>query len=476
MSEQGKCSCSREKGGWDAVQDSGATGREPEGDYPATAVTPLYFRTMLHDPRRAVLQAARRAARNADAPLLLAVSGGLDSMALLHAMVTVARARIAAVATFDHGTGRAASAAVAHVARTAAALGLPLVAGRLPAADVPAAGREAAWRRARYEFVVTAHTEDDQVETVLMRVLRGSGARGLAGLFAPSDVLRPFVGLRRAALTTYARAAGMRWREDPSNRSRAHLRNRVRIDLLPALRRADPSIDQALLGAARCAATWRAEVDSIVERRIRPRRVGTDMLAVARVELAGLDADSLAVLWGAIAGRAGLALDRRGTRRLASFTTSDRRGGSMPLSGGWCLDATRDEYLLRRSPRDVESAASLPAVGSLRWGAFTFRVGLKADMGEAGGPFWDASLPAGSRLVVRSWKAGDRLAPTAGHSRRRVKRYLTEAGVRGLDRAGWPVVMAGDDVVWIPGVRRSDAATERSGRPVRHYVCERIDR
>jgi tRNA(Ile)-lysidine synthase len=89
---------------------------------------------------------------------------------------------------------------------------------------------------------------------------------------------------------------------------------------------------------------------------------------------------------------------------------------------------------------------------------------------------WHAVLPADVRLSVRPWMAGDRLAPAGAQPRRRVKRYLTEAGVRGQERAGWPVVVSGDEVVWIPGVRRSDAATERSGRPVRHYVCERTDR
>jgi len=80
-------------------------------------------------------------------------------------------------------------------------------------------------------------------------------------------------------------------------------------------------------------------------------------------------------------------------------------------------------------------------------------------------------------MRVRAWQAGDRLASAGRQPRRRVTRYLSEAGVHGSERLAWPVVVgdaAGGDVVWIPGVRRADAATERSGRPVRHYVCERI--
>jgi tRNA(Ile)-lysidine synthase len=440
---------------------------------------------MLHDPGRAVLAAARRAALDVDAPLLLAVSGGLDSMVLLHAMAAAARAQVAAVATFDHGTGPAATAAAAHVAREAAALGLSVVMGRIGTDEKPAASREASWRRARYEFlrsaaapfgarVVTAHSEDDQIETVLMRVLRGSGARGLAGLYAPADLVRPFVGLRRSALAAHARDRRIRWHEDPSNLSPAHLRNRVRHDLLPALRAADPAIDEMLLGVARRAAALRAELDAHVTVNVGAHVTGRS-LHVQRSELSGYSADSLAVVWAALAGRVGLALDRRGTHRLASFTISGGDVGSVPLSGGWRVEASTDRFVLRRPPAGGAAVARLPDQGSLEWGAFRFRA---AESGEvnAGGQAWVAALPLASRLTVRGWLAGDRLAPAAGQQRRRVKRYLSEAGVRGLDRRGWPVVVADDDVVWIPGVRRSDAATERSGRPVRSYVCERIDR
>jgi tRNA(Ile)-lysidine synthetase-like protein len=154
----------------------------------------------------------------------------------------------------------------------------------------------------------------------------------------------------------------------------------------------------------------------------------------------------------------------------------------MPLSGGWCLDARRDSYVLRRGATERDAPVALPAQGELTWGDFHFRVtersGTTLDAWGAAPTSWAAALPATARPIVRSWGAGDRLASAGGRPRRRVKRYLSEAGVRGSDRAGWPVVVAGqeEDVVWIPGVRRSDAATERSGGPVRHYVCERINR
>ena len=121
----------------------------------------------------------------------------------------------------------------------------------------------------------------------------------------------------------------------------------------------------------------------------------------------------------------------------------------------------------------------MPALGELVWGGFRFRVGsadeLAGQEGRMSDGSWTAFLSTLEHATVRAWGAGDRLASAAGRPRRRVKRYLSDAGLHGMDRAGWPVVVAGEDVVWIPGVRRSDAATVRSGRPVRLIVCERLD-
>ncbi|MDB4889057.1 MAG: tRNA(Ile)-lysidine synthase [Gemmatimonadetes bacterium] len=439
---------------------------------------------MHHDPACAVHHAARRAAQSADTPLLLAVSGGLDSMALMRAMSAVASDRIAAVATFDHGTGAVARAAVRHVDEVASARGLTVVVGRMDATSSAPEGREAAWRAARHAFlretaapfgarVTTAHTEDDQIETVLMRIMRGSGARGLAGLYADGPIVRPFVELRRSALEAYMASAQQSWVEDPSNASPEFTRNRMRHDLAPALRRADPGIDAWVIALARRAATLRRDVEEFVSATVRPDVRKEGRLVVASRELAGYDRDSLAVLWSSLAGRAGLALDRRGTRRIAEFTISQPRCGSIPLAGGWRLEATRDSYLLHKAVATTSASATpLPQHGSLDWGRFRFRV---SSFAEHDSP-WTAAIPCTGASLVRAWSAGDRLEPAAGQRRRRVRRYLSDVGVQGGDRTGWPVVVSGDDVLWIPGVRRSDAATDRSGRPVRHYVCERIDR
>jgi tRNA(Ile)-lysidine synthase len=295
-------------------------------------------------------------ALSADSPAILAVSGGLDSMVLLAAAARLPQRvrRRVAVATFDHGTGRAAGAAAALVARAAAAAGFDCVAGR--AATVGT--REEEWRRGRWEFlhdvaalraaiVVTAHTLDDQVETVFMRILRDAGPRGLAGLYADSEIVRPFLDITRETLAAYALERDVHFVQDPSNFDRKHLRNRVRLDILPSITRQNPNFPSELLALASEAAEWRRSLEDLAG--MVEAEAGLDGgLRISRRSLAGYDADSLRVLWPALAARASVVMDRRGTHRAAEFTIRGETGGAIQLSGGVEIVMRRDHLLLRR--------------------------------------------------------------------------------------------------------------------------------
>ena len=431
------------------------------------------------DSTVARLHAAARAALDPHPRIVLAVSGGLDSMVLLDAAAATCPDRIAAIATFDHGTGAHAREAVRHVRRAAQALGLRVHSAR--ARGEPQG--EEAWRDARLAFlravgrsldapIATAHTDDDQLETVVMRVLRGAGARGLAGLYAPSGVVRPLLGCSRAMLEAYARARGIRWVVDPSNESRAYFRNRVRHELLPALRRADPTFDAWVRSLSGRAAAWREDVERALE--VLPARITrAGSLRVAATALRGYDRESLCVVWPALAARIGARPDRRGTWRLAEFTRTCARG-SAPISGGWELVRSREELVLRR--RRVHTGTPRALSGSVELGCFRFREAGIAPPGVVPDDPWWAALPASERVVVRAWRPGDRMRAAGASAPRRVKRFLSDAGIDGPERVGWPVIEAAGEVVWIPGVRRSDAATVRSGRPAVVYHCERLDR
>jgi tRNA(Ile)-lysidine synthetase-like protein len=191
-------------------------------------------------------------------------------------------------------------------------------------------------------------------------------------------------------------------------------------------------------------------------------------LVVAAPDVVGYHATSLAVLWPAIAARAGVALDHRGTRRLTEFTTRSRPGAVMPLSGGWEVVRGAGEFALRRVLPAVPGPTSLPLAGALRWGRWCFVADGHAPADDP----WSAVLPV-APLVVRAWRNVDRVQERAG--RVRVKRLLHEAGIPASERDGWPVVVAGEAIVWIPGVSRARAATARSGRPGVSFRCEPSD-
>ncbi|MEJ7808880.1 MAG: tRNA lysidine(34) synthetase TilS [Gemmatimonadaceae bacterium] len=430
--------------------------------------------TVVGEVRRTVVRALTSHDR-----VVLAVSGGRDSMVLLDAAVAGAPRRLACVATFDHGTGAAATLAAEHVVRCARELGVAVVIGRAE----PGLRGEAAWRRARWDFlhsvsarerapVATAHTMDDQLETVLMRVLRGAGARGLAGLYAGSATVRPLLDTSRAEVVRYAEGASVRWVEDPSNSSRAHLRNRVRLDLLPALQRAAPTLGGDLLRIARRAAAWRASVDDLVAERV-PFAISQGTLQVARAYLCGYDAREIALIWTSLAARMGIALDRRGTSRLSAFTNDGDPGARIQLSGGYEVILHRGAFHLRHTGAAAPAGAARDAqklVSAAVAGAFRFRtVRGSVPVGR-----WQAALPDDAPVEVREWRPGDRMVPAGSSVPRRVKGLLRDAGVDGARRGRWPVVLVAGEIVWVPGVRRSEAATVRSGRPFTLYECERL--
>jgi tRNA(Ile)-lysidine synthase len=302
------------------------------------------------------LESVVRSALADCAHAVLAVSGGLDSMVLLTAASRLpqrARRNIV-VATFDHGTGKAAGKAATLVGRQASRAGFLCVTGRASTIGT----KEEEWRRGRWAFlqqvaekgescVVTAHNLDDQVETVFMRILRDAGPRGLAGLYAESEIVRPFLNISRATLAEYAEINRVPFVQDPSNCDRKHLRNRIRLDILPSIVKRNPGFPDELLSLARKSAEWRRSLEDLASS-IESEAEREGGLRISRSSFRGYDADSLRVLWPALAARASVVMDRRGTHRAAEFTIKGATGGTIQLSGGVEIVMRRDHMLLRR--------------------------------------------------------------------------------------------------------------------------------
>jgi tRNA(Ile)-lysidine synthase len=206
--------------------------------------------------------------------IAVAVSGGADSLAALHALRTLAGPRgwRLAVVTVDHGLRPDSAADAAFVAAHAGALGLPAQVRTVDLAELAAhadQGPEGAARAVRYAaldaaagelgcaWVATGHTLDDQAETLLLALLRGAGPDGLAGMAVVNGrVLRPLLGVTRAQTHACCAALGLAWREDETNADERLLRNAVRRRVLPLLEELRPGAAGTL---ARTAELARAE-------------------------------------------------------------------------------------------------------------------------------------------------------------------------------------------------------------------------
>ena len=243
---------------------------------------------------------------------LLAVSGGADSVALtraIRALKTGGEGRLC-VAHFNHHLrGDESAADEAFVVELCRRLDLPCQVGYARDGQLDAQGSdglEAAARVARYEFlqqtaarlgaryVVTAHTADDQAETILHRIIRGTGIGGLGGmeraraLGPAATLIRPLLGVCRAELVAYLDDLGQPHRCDSSNRDIRMTRNRIRHELLPQLaRHFNPGVVEALLRLGRQAAEVQAVIEAIVEG-LCERCVVYESPAVVRIDAAGL--------------------------------------------------------------------------------------------------------------------------------------------------------------------------------------------
>ena len=249
------------------------------GSNPPSATTPA----ALDELAGAVRQGGGAIGVPNDARLVLAVSGGPDSMALLRSAARAAQTQATAwrivVAHLDHGLRPDSADDADFVADAARSLGVHAEVRRSDVAALARAeGRsiEEAGRVARYRFleevapegwmIATGHTLDDAAETVLMNLLRGTGLAGARGIPGRRGrVVRPLLGVRRAALRALLDAAGIAYRLDPSNRDPAHLRNRVRAEVIPLLEALRPGAVDRMSRFARLAAEDDALLDQLAD-------------------------------------------------------------------------------------------------------------------------------------------------------------------------------------------------------------------
>jgi tRNA(Ile)-lysidine synthase len=428
----------------------------------------------------------------------VAVSGGADSTALLRAL-TAARAELGLVLSVlhvHHGIrGAEADADAVFVAALAAQLDLPCEIARVDApahATAERASLETAARTLRYavfrrvlgtkqaDALATAHTLDDQAETVLMKLLRGAWTEGLSGIHpvfvekgkgreVPGHIVRPLLGVRRAEIEAYLRALGQGWCEDLSNRDPVHTRNRVRHDLLPVLRAYNTNLDEQLARMATLARDeetyWQGEMARMLPSLLlpgRPVRGGGRSVSTApggaslAIEAQRLLAYAPAVrrrVLRAAAAQLGATLDFEHTEALLDLLArpASAAGRKLPLANGLLAERSARELRLERRAEDDLSAEDLPAYtlpvpGEVE--AVVYGLRLRAIVGGVVGPPAASSFPA---AMVRAWRPGDRATLLHTRGPKKVKEVLERMHLHGKERQSWPVVVWQGRVVWMQG-------------------------
>jgi tRNA(Ile)-lysidine synthase len=457
--------------------------------------------------------------------LAVALSGGADSVALLR--ILVARSAelglVLHAAHLHHGLrGVEADGDLEFCRELAARLGLPFQEARVDTArealadpktlnaietSKPAESIEEAARRLRYAWfwklmaagevdtIATAHTLDDQAETVLAKFLRGAWTEGLAGI-APrlktaraGEIIRPLLAATHSENESYLRALGQDWREDSSNRNLTFTRNRIRHELLPLLESWNPRLREHMAQMAALArdeeAWWQAELARVAPQLLlpgRPVRGGGRAAGVGLGSDMAIEVSRLVALAPALqrrliryaAERFGAALDFSATESIRSLALSGRAGQKIALSHGLLAERTARELRLSIShgppPKGERPEAQTPAhevaiPGEIDAPAFglRLRIEFRGQAGEAvRGEVRDSAAagatsngrggPAARTATLRNWKPGDRVTLRHSSGPRKVKEVLERLRVTGTDRALWPVLEVDGQIVWMRGV------------------------
>jgi len=456
----------------------------------------------------------------------VAVSGGADSVALLLLLLEL-RGKLGIVPSvvhFNHKLrGKASDADEAFVAKLAAKHGLEFHSASVDVAKkakMERANLEDAARRARYDYfrslaesgacgrIVVAHTADDQAETVLAHLLRGTGLAGLGGIHpVAGPVVRPLLNVRRSELRRYLRARKQTWREDATNRDMKRMRARIRKKLLSLLEKQfQPAIVEHLSTLAELAREDEADLQGQAELRVLalaketkgglripardiagPRSIPRNLLKEnsedygIAISSAGVRKRMVRHMIANIKPRAGQ-LGANHVEMVLELARGGQSGSSLSLPGGVEVRRERDELLFLAVDR-TEKTSSHAAPREYEYKIDLARGETEVSVTELGCVFrlrvidWPLKRGETSRygavldrdrlrlpMVLRNWRPGDRLRPQGHRSTHKLKRLLNEKRVSQWERDGWPVLTSGGVLAWARGfpVAAEFAANERT--------------
>ena len=456
----------------------------------------------------------------------LAVSGGADSVALLLLLLELLGKLgiVLSVVHFNHKLrGKASDADEVFVAKLAAKHGLELHSASVDVAKKAKKERanlEDTARRARYDYfrslaesgdcgrIVVAHTADDQAETVLAHLFRGTGLTGLGGIHpVAGPVIRPLLNVRASELRRFLRARKQTWREDATNRDTKRMRARIRRKLLPLLQKQfQPAIVEHLCTLAELAREDEADLQGQAELRVLalaketkgglripardiagPRSTPRNLLKEnsedygIAISSAGVRKRMVRRMIANIKPRAGQ-LGANHVETVLELARGGQSGSSLSLPGGVDVRRERDELFFLAVDR-TEKTSSHAAPREYEYKIDLARGEAEVRVTELGCVFrlkvidWPLKRGETSRdgavldrdrllfpMVLRNWRPGDRLRPQGHRSAHKLKRLLNKKRVSRWEHDGWPVLTSGGVLAWARGfpVAAEFAANERT--------------
>lgn len=388
----------------------------------------------------------------------VAYSGGLDSTVLLHALAAAGTPGLAAI-HIHHGLQAAADDWAAHCSASAAALGVPLTVLRARIGSDDPEGPEAAARTARYallrsamapgDLLVTAHHRADQAETVLLRLLRGTGVHGLAGMrvlgeFAPGRLWRPLLDQPRTRLLAHARAQGLCWLDDPHNADPRYARSWLRTEIVPRLQARHPQVEAALARSARLAEEAAGLLDELAASDLAAQAEGEALAIPGLLRLSPARRHHLVRHWLAVQGfRPPFAamLDRLDRELLVAAVDAEPR-----LRWPGCELRRHRERLYAMTPLGEPDPETRP----LHW-----HDGCRLLLPDGDGELVARSPPPWP-IEVRRPRPGETIRPAGDRLTRDCRKLFQSRGIPVWLRPRLPVLDAGDGRLCILGL----AATE----------------
>ena len=408
--------------------------------------------------------------------VLALLSGGADSVCLVHALRSVMRPDRLHALHVNHGLRAAAEADERFCVELCSSLEVELTVERVM---VPAEGNlEAAAREVRYgaaglvlerlgfDVIATGHTASDQVETILYRLVSSPGRRALLGMRARRGRIgRPLLEVTRAQTEGYCRESGLEWREDETNQDRTLARNRIRHEILPALRQVHPAADDNVLSTAALLRDEQEVLEQAVDEAIRELGAGGNPPSIELARLGALPKALQRLVLQRLAEHAAGAPVALKPIEIELILSVLAKAGSVttPLPGG--IEAVSDYGIVRFQRPHTATApepARLGVPGRCRFGDWEVSCAVERhaagapDLGSLDAPVLDAALLAPT-LTVGGWLDGDRMSPLGLAGTKSLQDLFVDRKVPRSVRGVLPVVESDGEIAWVAGVAVSEA-------------------